>query len=168
VRQTVRRNDAVQTETRTEIASDVRSQLPFAVADGTGTLPVDPAKSTEHDLELVREDVTGSTGTDWGVVSVEIGGFDLAAGGKDDVTITTREWVIRPGGRLTVSGTLTDRRGDLMFQTADKVPLTLSRLDRTELIDAHKRTQRTMAITAAALDAAGLVMVVIGVLLALR
>src|SRR5213078_3435070 len=36
VRQTVRRNDAVQTETRTEIASDVRSQLPFAISDGTG------------------------------------------------------------------------------------------------------------------------------------
>src|SRR4051794_10116184 len=151
VRQTVRRNDAVQTETRTEIASDVRSQLPFAISDGTGILPVDPRKATEHDLELLREDVTGSTGTDWGVMSVEIGGFARAAGGRDDVTVTTGGWVIRPGGRLTVSGTLTDRRGEPMFQTVGKVPLTLSRLDRTELIDAHKRSQRTMAVTAAAL-----------------
>jgi hypothetical protein len=165
VRQTVRRNDSTQTETRTEIASDVRSQLAFAIADGTGSLPVDPAKAKEHDLELVREDVTGSTGTDWGVVSVEIGGFDLTTGGKDDVTITTREWVIRPGGRLTVSGTLTDRRGEPSFQTVSDVPLTLSRLDREELIDAHKKSQRTMAISAAVLDVLGLIGIVVGIFL---
>ncbi len=168
VRQTVRRNDSTQTETRTEIVSDVRSQLPFGISDGTGVLPVDPAKAAEHDLELVREDVRGSTGTDWGVMSVEVGGFDLTAGGKDDVTETTREWIIRPGSRLTVSGTLTDRRGEPTFQTVSGVPLTLSRLDREELIDAHKRSQRILAITGAGLDALGIAAVVIGGLLLVR
>jgi hypothetical protein len=168
VRQPVRRNDSTQIETRTEIVSDVRSQLPFGIADGTGVLPVDPAKAAEREVELVREDVRGSTGTDWGVMSVEVGGFDLTAGGKDDVTETTREWVIRPGSRLTVSGTLTDRRGEPTFQTVTGVPLTLSRLDREELIDAHKRSQRILAITAAVLDGLGVIAIVIGVLLLLR
>ncbi len=165
VRQTVRRNDSTQTETRTEIVSDVRSQLPFGIADGTGVLPVDPAKAAEHDLELVREDVRGSTGSDWGVVSVEVAGVDLTTGGKDDVTETTREWVIRPDGRITVSGTLTDRRGEPTFQTVSGVPLTLSRLDREELIDAHKRSQRILAITGAGLDALGVIAIVIGAVL---
>lgn len=168
VRQRVRRDDTTQTETRTEIVSDVRSQLAFGVADGTGLLPVEPNKAAEHDLELIREDVRGSTGTDWGTVSVEIGGFDLTAGGRDDVTETTREWVIRPGSRLTVAGTLTDDRGGLTVRSTRDVPLTLSRLGREELIQGHQGSQRTRAITAAVFDGVGLVCLVVGILLLLR
>jgi hypothetical protein len=149
-------NNATTTETHTETVSDVRSQVAFMISDGSGALPVEPERAREESLELVREDVQSSMGSMFGGMTLSIGDVSIGSNAGGDVSETTREWVIRTGSRLTVAGTLTDRRGDLALMTVQDVPLVLSRLDHDELVAKEKKTQRTMMITA-------LVMTVVGV-----
>jgi hypothetical protein len=152
------------TDTTSETVSDHRSQVAFALDDDTGTLPVEPDRAREHSLELATEQVRSTMADPLAGLSISVGDFSVGTGGGDTTEIT-REWVIRTGSRITVAGTLTDKRGELALMSVPDVTLVISRLDHWELLAAEQKSQRAMMITAAVFGVLGIVGVVVGIVL---
>ena len=158
-RQRTRTADGTRTETRTETVAELTSSQPFVVRDSSGAVLVDPAGARFDRVEQVVDRFERARGG--GGLDVSVFGISLS-GGDGTVGYEYEEWVLRPGQRVYVLGVASDRTGVLTMRKPAAGPYIVSTRSEEELVGSA-RTQRTLAVTGAALAAvAGLVLLGLG------
>lgn len=151
---------------REEVVSDLSSQTPFVVDDGSGTVLVHPkrAKIDEPEEVLDRFEPAPAQGSSEGLSGVLSA---LLRSGADSGTLGFRhqEWIIRPGTRLYVQGEVQDGDGSLRFDAPqDKGSFLISTRSEEEIVSDALDTAYLATIVGAVLAVVGVGLTVAGAL----
>src|SRR3954452_21770341 len=147
-RKRVRRSDVIQ---------DDKSDIPFAVDDGTGQAVVYPDDAeVDHPIEVL--DRMDADKTD--LMDV----LSQAVGGDDTIGYRREEWIIPLDQRLFVQGEVTDEGGKLMLRKPDKGAFQVSTRSEAELVKEAQSGRKWATVGAGVLAAVGLGLVIAGLL----
>lgn len=152
----------------TETVSDLSSEIPFVVDDGSGAqVAVDPRGADIDEPEQTVDRFEPGTGQGGGNGSGLLDSIISSALRSGDRTGTIgfgyHEWLIRPGASVYVSGVASDATGRVGFTKPEKGKYLISTRSEEEIVGealSHAKWARIGAIAAAVI---GVVLIVAGV-----
>ncbi len=140
--------------------SDITSEAPFLVSDGTGSVVVAPegAKVDKPERVVDRFDPQVSEPTSSSFLA------SLFHSGADGGTLgfAYEEWIIRPGAQLYVHGTVSDKTGRPGFAKDGRY--IISSRSEEEIVGQAESIALWTAIGAGVAGAAGIVLLIMGLL----
>jgi hypothetical protein len=149
----------------TETVSDLSSEIPFLVDDGTGSqVAVDPRGADIDEPEQTVDRFEPGTGSSSG------GGFmdsilnsALRSGDRTGtIGFGYHEWVIRPGAQVYVHGVATDATGRVGFAKPAKGRYMISTRTEEEIVGEALKHAKWSKIAAISLAVIGVVLIVAG------
>lgn len=139
--------------------SDITSEAPFAVTDGSGEIVVAPAGADVDAPERVIDRFEPQT-------QAPSSGFlaDLFRDDPEGGTLGFRyqEWIIRPGAQLYVHGVVSDKTGRTAFAKDGR--FIISSRSEEEIVGQAESVARWTAIGGGVLALAGIVLLIAGAL----
>jgi hypothetical protein len=151
----------------TETVSDLSSEIPFLVDDGTGAqVAVDPrgADVDEPEQTVDRfEPGTGGSGNGSGFLDSIINSALRSGDRTGTIGFGYHEWVIRPGAQVYIHGVASDATGRLGFAKPPKGRYMISTRTEEEIVGEALKHAKWSKIGAISLAAIGVVLIVVGV-----
>ena len=149
---------------KSRVLSDEKSDVPFAVDDGTGQAGVHPEKA-EVDapvqvLEQMDRELEG-IGNGGGLLEKI---RNSAVGVDETIGYRREEWILPVDTRIFVQGEVTDEDGSLRLRKPERGSFRVSTRSEAELLQGAAGVRRWSAVAAGVLAAIGLVLVVVGLL----
>lgn len=144
---------------KSRVLRDEKSDIPFAVDDGTGQAVIHPEEADVDAPVQVLEQMDANieqTGGLWESIKGSISGVDETIGYKRE------EWIIPVDTHLFVQGEVTDEDGHLRLRKPEKGSFRVSTRSEQELLASAASWRKWMTVGAGALGAIGLVLVVVG------
>ena len=144
---------------KSRVLSDQKSDIPFAVDDGTGQAIVHPEKAEVDAPVQVLDQLDANieqTGGLWEGIKGSLSGVDETIGYKRE------EWVLPVDTRLFVQGEVTQEDGHLRLREPEKGSFRVSTRSEEELMQSAASVRKWSAVAAGALATIGLALVVVG------
>ena len=141
---------------KSRVLNDDKSDIPFAVDDGTGQAVVYPDEADiDSPLEVMDQLDREATKDLLDLVSVSFGG-------DDTIGYKREEWIIPLEQRLFVQGEVTDDDGKLMLRKPEKGAFRVSTRSEEELVKEAQTGRKWGTVGAGALAVVGLGLVIAG------
>ncbi len=150
-------------ERRSTVVHDTASVTTFTVEDDTGRVVVAPDGATVDGSERVHDHFQEGNKL-LGALARLSAVLDTPVGIVDVIGHRTEEWVIRPGTRVSVMGEVREVDGVLRLGKPDTGPFVVSTRGREAVIRDARRTQRIVMGLAVLFGAAGIALVVRGLI----
>jgi len=144
---------------KSRVLSDEKSDIPFAVHDGTGEAVVHPEDADIDSPVQVLDQMDANieqSGDLWDSIKGKLSGVDETIGYKRE------EWIIPVDTKLFVQGEVTDEGGHLRLRKPEKGTFRVSTRSEQELLASAAGWRKWMSIGAGALAFIALVLVVVG------
>jgi hypothetical protein len=145
---------------KSRVLQDEKSDVPFALDDGTGQVVLHPDKADidePHEvLDQMDVDIERSAPTLLEQIGISVSRDDETIGYKRE------EWIIPVETRLFVQGEVTDEDDKLMLRKPDKGSFRVSTRSEQELLRGAESGRKWAGVAAGVLGVAGLVLVVVG------
>ncbi len=144
---------------KSRVLSDQKSDIPFAVDDGTGQAVVHPEDADIDSPVQVLDQMDPNieqTGDLWDSIKGKLSGVDETIGYKRE------EWIIPVDSKLFVQGEVTDEDGHLRLRKPEKGTFRVSTRSEEELMASAAGWRKWLTVGAGALGAIGLVLFVVG------
>ena len=153
-----------QRREREEVVSEIDSQAPFAVDDGSGAVLVHPdgadVDRPEHVVDRFEPAATGAQRSEGMLAS-----FLRAGAESGTLGFRHEEWVLRPGARVYVQGEVADHTGAVAFaRPQDGGRFVISTRSEEEIVAGAQQRARIAVAVAAVAAVAGAGLVVAGLL----
>jgi hypothetical protein len=141
---------------KSRVLNDDKSDIPFAVDDGTGQAVVYPDKADiDSPIEVMDQFDREATKDLLDLVTVSFGG-------DDTIGYRRKEWIIPVEQRLFVQGEVTDEDGKLLLRKPERGAFQVSTRSEEELAKEAQTGRKWGTVGAGALAVIGLVLVVVG------
>jgi hypothetical protein len=144
---------------KSRVLTDDKSDVPFAVDDGTGQAVVHPERvDVDAPLQVLDQldPNIEQTGDLWDAIKGKLSGVDETIGYRRE------EWIIAVETPLFVQGEVTDEDGALRLRKPEKGTFRVSTRSEQELLQSASTVRKWSGVVAGALGAIGLVLVVVG------
>ena len=149
---------------KSRVLSDERSDVPFAVDDGTGQAVIHPEKADVDApvqvLEQMDRELEG-TGDGGGLLEKM---ENSAAGVDETIGYKREEWILPVDTRILVQGEVTEEEGLLRLRKPEQGSFRVSTRSEAELLQSAAGVRKWSAVAAGALALVGLALVVVGLL----
>ena len=142
---------------RSDVIQDDKSDIPFAIDDGTGQATIYP---DDADIDSPIEVLDRMDADKSDLMDV----LSQAIGGDDTIGYRREEWIIPLEQRLFVQGEVTDEGGKLMLRKPDKGAFQVSTRSEEELVKEAQFGRKWASIGGGVLAAIGLGLVIAGLL----
>ena len=149
-------------EKKSHTMKDEKSDIPFALDDGSGQAVIHPDDASIDAPVQVMDQMDEDTGDPMlhKLIENTSRGWDI----DESIGYKREEWLIPVGQQLFVQGEITDEDGHLRLRKPEKGPFRVSTRSEQELAESHGSHRKWSSAGAAVLGVVGLVLVVAGLL----
>lgn len=143
---------------KSRVLQDDKSDIPFAVDDGTGQAVVHPDTADVDEPVQVLDEMEREV-RETGLLEMI---KSSAVGADETIGYRREEWIIPVDQRLFVQGEVTDEEGHLRLRRPEKGSFRVSTRSEEELAQSAASWRKWSAVAAGVLGLVGLVLLVLG------